>query len=1095
MALLPLGAVAAIRAQTAPPKPAAAATVAAIEGPPVASPLSAQEQNWIEDVVAPLASRQETSLYESLPSASQRAAFAQEFWRIRELPGLTPPLGPGFEKLFQNRYATAEDKYGGVKSDAGRAVLQFGKPQKITTLSCPVLFRPLEIWTIPEMAGQNTVLKLIFYRDADNQPLKLWTPKVGADALLSPAQSGIDFSRLLAADCASGQGRCSGECELRDAFDALTTPAGEMELEAVASFTHFPVPPQDSWAAWMAQHGAGMSAAQEASIVAESPKQGPAASPAQRLNGKQRKALHAALPEKYRQWLNDVGLIITDPERDVFLQIKDDIDRDEFIDEFWRRRSVDKDGLHTNFKERYMVRLEYAKEHFRNLDTDAAKIYLINGPPDAIIPVECEDLFVPIQVWYYERIEALKSKVYLIFYRPYGMEDWTLWSPIDNLDKLSASGMMMSLQQAGQTCYLATRTLQDAMNYELGVLGQGAMGMLGVAKLMQPPAVQTEGIDRFLGMTTQLSAGAAPLHLSPGIIYPASRDGKMACDISLQIPRRELAIRTLGTQKFYDVDLIGEVIENDHLLENFKYRFDIPIDEAGEKALPLTIRRYLYPGSYELRLKASDANHSAEGRLTQTLTVPDHPTAPEEVLATLRAAGAAPDIASTESDFRPSAISILQPVKDVLTGVQRFETNTAQGITAVDFYLDNSKTMTRTQPPFDADLNLGPLPRKHTIRAVAYDVKGRDVGEDELTINAGSEAFLVKIISPQRGTKVSGPTMVVADATAPEGRHIEKMDFYANETKIATLYQKPWQQLVPVRKTQGLGYIRVVGTLDDGLVAEDLRYVNAPKYLSNVNVDAVELYTTVTEHSRPVRGLTEKNFHIIEDGQPQQIAQFEYVTDTPLSLGLVIDTSASMIDNLAEAEQGAVGFLNAVLTPKDRAFTMSFDESPYVLCRLTSDRSKLESSFAGLRAEGSTALYDALVYGLFQFQGVRGKKALVVLTDGMDNSSHDDFDTLLDYVKKAGVSIYGIGLNISGSEIEVKSKLNRLAEASGGTTFYIKNVKSLPAIYKQIDDELRSQYQLTYYSTNTEGNNKWRTVDVKMTPSGLTARTISGYYP
>jgi Ca-activated chloride channel family protein len=152
-------------------------------------------------------------------------------------------------------------------------------------------------------------------------------------------------------------------------------------------------------------------------------------------------------------------------------------------------------------------------------------------------------------------------------------------------------------------------------------------------------------------------------------------------------------------------------------------------------------------------------------------------------------------------------------------------------------------------------------------------------------------------------------------------------------------------------------------------------------------------------------------------------------------------------------------------------------------------------SLSGLRAEGSTALYDAIVYGLYQFTGVKGKKALVLLTDGKDTASKFDYDTLLEYVRKSGISIYGIGLKISGTDFEVKGKLNKIAQMTGGQTFYIDSAKNLESVYRQINDDLRAQYLLTYYSTNTEKKDQWRKVEIKVEPTNLDARTISGYYP
>jgi Ca-activated chloride channel family protein len=260
-------------------------------------------------------------------------------------------------------------------------------------------------------------------------------------------------------------------------------------------------------------------------------------------------------------------------------------------------------------------------------------------------------------------------------------------------------------------------------------------------------------------------------------------------------------------------------------------------------------------------------------------------------------------------------------------------------------------------------------------------------------------------------------------------------------------------------------------------------------------VDAVELYTTVTEKGRPVSGLQASNFKVFEDGVLQKVESFEYVKNLPLSLGVMVDTSASMLESLPDAEQAAMGFLDYSIGAKDRAFTISFDNEPYLLTKLTNRKDKLFRSFAGMRAEGSTALYDAIVYGLYQFTGVKGKKALVILTDGKDTASKFDFETALDYVRRSGIAIYGIGLKISGVELDVKYKLNKLAQVTGGQTFYIDSAKNLEAVYRQINEELRSQYLLTYYSTNAGGKDKWRKVEVKVEPTSLQARTLSGYYP
>ncbi len=790
---------------------------------------------------------------------------------------------------------------------------------------------------------------------------------------------------------------------------------------------------------------------------------------------------------------------MTDDERQVFLQIGADYEKDKFIDDFWKRRSFNSQGLRTDFKAIYMQRYELAREQFRNMNSERAKMVLLNGPPDALITVDCTDVYVPLQIWFYERLEALKSKVYLIFYRQYGVGEYRLWLPLDGESVLVGNGSLnpgpMSRQIDVTRCP-DWRTVRQAMGYSANALGSGALSMVGASALFQPPTVETEGVDKILNMTTDVSANAANLAVTKLIRFPDQRGNKIGVDLSLLVPRADLKARQLGEEVFYNVDIIGEVVKDDRLIDNFKYRFDFPTAEVGGEKIPLTVRRYLYPGEYKLVLKISDGNQSAEGRITETLKVPEQPDAPPPMEAAAREEGRVAVVKSKEAGLLPSAIALIPIAKEIATGLQRFETKTAEGVSAVVFYLNGTKVMTRKQPPFDAEMNLGPLPRKQVVRAVAYGPTGSPVGEDEYIVNEGREVFRVRILSPEKGAKATGPTVVTAAVAVPEGKSLQKIEFYSNETRVATLYQPPWEQTINIRDSKSLGYVRVVGSLEDGMVAEDVRYVNAPSYISEVSVDAVELYTTVTDKSgRPVAGLQGSNFKVFEDGVIQKVESFEYVKNVPLSLGVIVDTSASMLEALPEAQQAAISFLDYSIGPKDRGFTISFDNEPYILSKLTNRKDKLYRSLAGLRAEGSTALYDAIVYGLYQFTGVKGKKAVVILSDGKDTASKFDFDTLLEYVRKSGIAIYAIGLKIPGAELDVKYKLNKLAQVTGGQTFMIDSVKNLDAVYKQINDELRSQYLLTYYSTNPEKKDTWRKVEVKVEPTNLQARTLSGYYP
>jgi len=1084
------------------------------------------ERKWLGDYVAPIILPEEKNLFLQLTEPHQREIFKEEFWRRREQPGLPEPLGPGYRSRYEQFREAAATVYGGLTTDRGRLVVLRGEPAGIQEYSdCNNVFRDIAVWTYPKSVPGSSIRgqdQFLFYQSSYGGTWKLWLPMTPDKEILTPSsclstiqeacrQAGTPGSPSADSTfCPRGSlpQTCQRACEIVSIVEgirsrgdgagasALSDPP-KVDVEGIERLAErFPTV-GDAKAKPLSVQGpsgdAVVPTSTNAKVTAEQPPV-PGPAPAHRkLSKKEVKQLTEALPQQYRDFLSLVELIITPEEREIFLEIKESYQRDKFIDAFWKRRTIDPQGIRTDYRAMYTRRVEQAVDQFRDLHNDRAKMFVIQGPPNAVVQIDCDDVYVPMQIWFYERIETVKSKVYLIFYQPYGNGPYKLWLPIDGRGVLLVGGA--ARPGIDLTRCFEWRSVDQAIQYTTAILGNGAFGLKTLSDLLQPPTVETEGVDQILSMTTDVHEGAADLAVGKLVRFPDMRANKLGMDLSLLVPKAELKARSLGEEDFYNIDVIGEIVKDERLIDNFKYRFDIPTGEIGGEKIPLTVRRYLYPGRYQLVLKISDGNQNAEGRLSETLVVPEQPDAPPPELAAARADGKAAVSKMKDEGLLPSAVALLPVAKEIVTGLQRFETRVSEGVKAVDFYLNGSKVMTRTRAPFDADLNMGPLPRKQTVRVVAYGPTGRTVGEDEYIVNEGREVFRVRILTPDKGSKVTGPTKVVAAAAVPEGKTLQKVEFYSNETRVATLYQAPYEQTINIKDSKSLGYVRVIGTLDDGTVAEDLRYVNAPEFVSEVTVDAVELYTTVIEKGRPVNYLQASSFKVFEDGVQQKVEGFEYVKNLPLSVGIMIDTSASMLESLPEAQQAALKFIDFTVGPKDRAFIVSFDNEPYLLSKLTGRKDKLVRAFSGLRAEGSTALYDAIIYGLYQFTGVKGKKALVILTDGKDTASKFDYDTLVEYVKKSGLAIYAIGLKISGADIEVKYKLNKIAQATGGQTFYIDSAKNLETVYRQINDDLRSQYLLTYYSSNTDNRDKWRKVEIKVEPANLQARTISGYYP
>jgi Ca-activated chloride channel family protein len=315
---------------------------------------------------------------------------------------------------------------------------------------------------------------------------------------------------------------------------------------------------------------------------------------------------------------------------------------------------------------------------------------------------------------------------------------------------------------------------------------------------------------------------------------------------------------------------------------------------------------------------------------------------------------------------------------------------------------------------------------------------------------------------------------------------------------LATLYQPPFSQPLLLPKSREVTYVRAVAYLDGGTSTEDLVLINAPDFTHRVDVDFVELYTSVVDsRGRPVEGLAKGDFTVREDGVPQQVRRFERVNDVSIYAGILLDTSASMgeSEKLDKAVRGALRFFQKVITPKDRAAVITFSDQPTLAVRFTNQEQVLAGGLAGLTAAGNTALYDSLIYGLYYFGGVKGKRALVILSDGKDEGSRYTYNEALEYARRSGVALYTVGIGLTSREADVRLKLSRLADETGGRFFFIDQATELERIYDTIQKELRSQYLLAYQSSQEGDEDKFRAVEVKLGKPGLEAKTMRGYYP
>ncbi len=253
--------------------------------------------------------------------------------------------------------------------------------------------------------------------------------------------------------------------------------------------------------------------------------------------------------------------------------------------------------------------------------------------------------------------------------------------------------------------------------------------------------------------------------------------------------------------------------------------------------------------------------------------------------------------------------------------------------------------------------------------------------------------------------------------------------------------------------------------------------------------------SALDKDSRFVKGLTQDDFKVQEDGRPQTLTGFEVAENMPLNIGLVIDSSGSMEKGMPFVREACAELFKGLMRPKDQGFVLEFRDRPKFLQELTSDTASLQRASQDLKAQGATALYDAVILGLYQFRTLQGRKALIVLTDGDDNRSHVEYETLLRYARSAGAPIFFIAVNIPLTDFKSRKITKEIANESGGEVFSIGSAAKIGEVTKRIEEELRSQYILAFRTDSQKPPGEYRAVTVAVNKPGITARTVRGYIP
>lgn len=260
-----------------------------------------------------------------------------------------------------------------------------------------------------------------------------------------------------------------------------------------------------------------------------------------------------------------------------------------------------------------------------------------------------------------------------------------------------------------------------------------------------------------------------------------------------------------------------------------------------------------------------------------------------------------------------------------------------------------------------------------------------------------------------------------------------------------------------------------------------------------IDTTIVQIPVTVTDPlNRFVTGLEKEHFRVFEDKVEQNITHFSS-EDAPITMGLVFDSSGSMGTKLQKSRQ-AVAQLMKTANPEDEFFLVQFNERPELSHGLTRDTEEIQNRLTFVQSKGRTALLDAVYLALHEMKKANNpRKALVIISDGGDNSSRYTESEIKNLVREADVQIYGIGIfeplasrGRTPEELSGPSLLSEIAEQTGGHHFPVENLNELPDVAARIGIELHNQYVLGYAPSNRERDGKYRHVQVKLVqPKGL----------
>ena len=362
-----------------------------------------------------------------------------------------------------------------------------------------------------------------------------------------------------------------------------------------------------------------------------------------------------------------------------------------------------------------------------------------------------------------------------------------------------------------------------------------------------------------------------------------------------------------------------------------------------------------------------------------------------------------------------------------------------------------------------------------------------------LTIAASAgQGPAIRILSPERDALVSGPTPIeVAIEPQEVAATVQQVTFSVNGRLTCTIERPPFRCVWDPGDIVRGHHLRVVATLADGRRLTDNVRTKDLGFADRVRTDAVLVPVVVTRGGQFVRGLKPQDFEILEDGVRQSIASMAS-EDSPLDLVLAIDVSGSMEHSLSRVKVAVKQFLSK-LRQGDAATLVGFNDTLFLATEREKDPQTRERAVDLLTAWGGTALYDATVRSVELVSREKGRKGIVIFSDGDDRNSLTSREAATARVQASNAMLYTVGFGAGATVPALRTRLEDYARATGGRAFFPQQAEELDQAFDQIVAELGSQYVLSYSSTNSAQDNGWRDIRVRVRTGKFDIRARQGY--